>query len=307
MLDENGMALPAFLLIGFGLLSFCNISLCIRKEIAKRNSKKKSARPQKVKKGFKLDPGQWSVYSQIACAAWMLSSGLIFGLIPCETANGFMWKWITFAYPLSSVINYLFLYAKQDVVKGTNPSLNTIRLSKLFVGLVACVPFIGLAYMLFLVEGVRTADGTCMPKWETWAPLLLCAGDTTISAICLYLFVNPLWHSAKKMGSTKDDKLVKVLKRNLSSCLLTMSTSLVTLLACCWCGPDKSQYSAVLFTTCWVSFDKWTDVHAINVAFDDFSDISICGGSGKVGVDKHNTSTDPGGSNTETSNTSEEA
>ena len=144
MLDENGMALPAFLLIGFGLLSFCNISLCIRKEIAKvsgagswvksrtrrlmltllapqRNSKKKSARPQKVKKGFKLDPGQWSVYSQIACAAWMLSSGLIFGLIPCETANGFMWKWITFAYPLSSVINYLFLYAKQDVVKGTNP------------------------------------------------------------------------------------------------------------------------------------------------------------------------------------------
>ncbi|GMI18115.1 hypothetical protein TrLO_g1537 [Triparma laevis f. longispina] len=273
-----------------------------KREKAKRDAKKKSARPGKLQKA-RLNPGNWSIYSQVACSMWMLSSGLIFGLIPCEFAEGFMWRWITFAYPLSSVINYLFLYAKQSVVKGTNPSAKTILLSKVFVGLVCCVPFIGLAYMLFLVKAIRVEDGTCMPVWEVWAPLLLCIGDTAISAICLYLFINPLYHSAKKMHATKDDKLVKVLKRNLTACGLTMSTSLVTLLGCTMCGPEEKHKSAVMFVASWVAFDKWTDVHAINVAFDDFSDFAMCGEGAKVKPD--GTGSEEGGS-TEASGASEE-
>ncbi|GMH79784.1 hypothetical protein TL16_g08273 [Triparma laevis f. inornata] len=105
------------------------------------------------------------------------------------------------------------------------------------------------------------------------------------------------------MHATKDDKLVKVLKRNLTACGLTMSTSLVTLLGCTMCGPEEKHKSAVMFVASWVAFDKWTDVHAINVAFDDFSDFAMCGEGAKVKPD--GTGSEEGGS-TEASGASEE-
>jgi len=146
-------------------------------------------------------------------------------------------------------VTYLFLYAKQNTVKGTNPPPLTIKLSKLFLVLVSAVPFIGLGYFVFLVEGVRI-EGVCKPSWEWWAPVLLTLGDTTISMICLFLFVSPL-HEASKMSKTKDGKLQKVLKRNLYSCLLTMGTSLVTLIGCIFCGPDADQHTVSMFVITW--------------------------------------------------------
>jgi hypothetical protein len=69
--------------------------------------------------------------------------------------------------------------AKQNTVKGTNPSKATIMLSKLFLLMVSVVPPVGLCYAFVLVSGVRIEDGTCMPKWEAWAPLLLCIADSS--------------------------------------------------------------------------------------------------------------------------------
>jgi len=80
--------------------------------------------------------------------------------------------------------------------------------------------------------------------------VLLSTGDTTISMICLFLFVSPL-HEASKMLKTKDDKLQKVLLRNLYSCLLTMGTSLVTLIGCIFCGPDADQHTVTTFIATW--------------------------------------------------------
>jgi hypothetical protein len=69
--------------------------------------------------------------------------------------------------------------AKQNTVKGTNPSKAIIMLSKLFLLMVSVVPPVGLCYAFVLVSGVRIEDGTCMPKWEAWAPLLLCIADSS--------------------------------------------------------------------------------------------------------------------------------
>ena len=316
-LNENGYAHSSFLLLFFGLLSLANIYVRVKKDRAKRAASKPSARPAKIMKQSsqsiigkllpvdKLKPGPWSIYSQVACAFWMISSGIIFAMVPCEVYEGFMWRWITAAYPLSSVFNYLFLFAKQNTVKGTNPLNTTVLLGEIFLTLVFTVPFIGLAYMIFLVKGRRNDDGMCVPVWEPWAPMMLCFGDTGISAICLYLFIKPLHNSMKTMGKgggAPDDKLYKVLKRNLSSCLLTMSTSLVTMVACCFCGPNPEQLPASLFAAAWCSLDKWTDILAINVAFDDFKDASCCGGGGasyKVAPSGQSTEMESSGASTE--------
>lgn len=72
-----------------------------------RPSKKKGN-----KKNKRLQPGPLALASQCACCFRMISSGVIFDYVPCEFYHGFIWRWITFAYPMSSVVNYLFLYAK---------------------------------------------------------------------------------------------------------------------------------------------------------------------------------------------------
>jgi len=91
----------------------------------------------------------------MGCFCWLLSSGFIFGFVNCEVFEGLLWRYTTFVYPCASVMNYFFLYAKQATVKGPNPTPLMVILSKVFLVLVSCVPFIALGYLLFLIKAER--------------------------------------------------------------------------------------------------------------------------------------------------------
>ena len=97
-LNENGMQWPVISLIFFGILSFGNMYIRWSAEDDKKKAAAKKSR-KKVAKKKNLMPGPLSLYAQIGCTVWMLSSAIIFSVVPCETMSGFMWKWVSKRLP----------------------------------------------------------------------------------------------------------------------------------------------------------------------------------------------------------------
>ena len=134
------------------------------------------------------------------------------------------------------------------------------------------VQFAAILWFVWMVDAVYTDDGVCRPDWETYAPCILLVADTSVSLICLFLFVKPfLGKSGEYLRNNPATK--SVIARNLFACLLVLSTSFTTLLAAA-IDPTTAElgiFRAATFIGPWVAFDKFTDIIAVNIAFNDFS------------------------------------
>eukprot|EP00947_MAST-08B_sp_MAST-8B-sp1_P001857 g1857.t1 len=201
---------------------------------------------------------------------------MAFGAIRCDASSyltGLPWRLITSTYGCASTAGYFFLYAKQKSVGGrafhNSRSATEKWLVRVFRVVVPLVPAVSFVYFMWLVQGYYDTQGVCRAQWYAWAPALLCAADTSLGVICVYLFVKPFLH-----GDLMKDKTIRgVIKQNLYACLLVQLSTFVTMLMCMIDGALDSTSGNTWpndFMVHWLAFDKLTDIVAVNMSFQDF-------------------------------------
>lgn len=171
--------------------------------------------------------------AMIACTFSMCVLGVV-----TFSENG--WAWCSAlaslpatTYVLSHGFSYLIFLHRAQVAGA----LDSKRLRYIWqyaaAGTVAMLCSIPI--MFVILRGILLPNGVCVQTFPWWLPVLLMAGDATVSATFLVLFVYPVWKQAESMSKIKatsktSDPLLKLARKNLLWGALTICTTFASLI-----------------------------------------------------------------------------